>query len=164
MENSTNFYSSYSPLGLCKFNTFNTMETDKISTCLAVWGSVKLVLSGHSKRGHKIGFQDQLSLHAGQKYCRMLQESILQHFRPSLSYHLSLRPLFCLFLSGRLRQVLLNSDYTHLSIKSLHRCTWPHVAAAWRGVHCSLSLELTSAPNSNSSFNISSLSSIQHWN
>ena len=37
----------------------------------------------------------------------MLQESILQYFRPSLSYHLSLRPLFLLFLSGRLRQVLL---------------------------------------------------------
>ena len=29
--------------------------------------------------------------------------SILQYFRPSLSYHLSLRSLFCLFLSGRLR-------------------------------------------------------------
>ena len=33
--------------------------------------------------------------------------SILQYFRPSLSYHLPLSPLFCLFLSGRLRQVLL---------------------------------------------------------
>ena len=55
----------------------------------------------------KIGFQDRLSLNAGQKYCRMLQESILQYFRPSLRYHLSLRPLFCLFLGGRLRQVLL---------------------------------------------------------
>ena len=31
--------------------------------------------------------------------------SILQYFRPSLRYHLSLRPLFCLFLSGRLRRV-----------------------------------------------------------
>ena len=27
--------------------------------------------------------------------------SILQYFRPSLSYHFPLRPLFCLFLSGR---------------------------------------------------------------
>ena len=54
-----------------------------------------------------IGFQDRLSLNASQKYCRMLQESILQYFRPALSYHLSLRPLFCLFLSGRSRQVLL---------------------------------------------------------
>ena len=36
----------------------------------------------------KIGFQDQLLLHAGQKYC-----SILQYLRPSLSYHLSSRSL-----------------------------------------------------------------------
>ena len=69
--------------------------------------TVKPVLSGHSKRRPKIGFQDQLSLNAGQKYCRMLQQSILEYFRPLLSYHLSLRLLFCLFLSGRLRQVLL---------------------------------------------------------
>ena len=35
---------------------------------------VKPVLSSHSKRRPKIGFQDQLSLNAGQKYCRMLKE------------------------------------------------------------------------------------------
>ena len=35
--------------------------------------TVKPTLSGHSKRRPKIGFQDQLSLNAGQKYCRMLQ-------------------------------------------------------------------------------------------
>ena len=34
--------------------------------------TVKPVLSSHSKRP-KLGFQDQLSLNAGQKYCRMLQ-------------------------------------------------------------------------------------------
>ena len=33
--------------------------------------------------------------------------SILQYFRPSLSYHLSLRLQFCPLLRGRLRQVLL---------------------------------------------------------
>ena len=37
----------------------------------------------------------------------MLHKSILQCFRPSLSSYWSLRLLFCLFLSGRLRQVLL---------------------------------------------------------
>ena len=42
----------------------------------------------------------------------MLQRSILQYFPPSLSYHLSLRPLFYLFLSGRLRQDLLYSVLT----------------------------------------------------
>ena len=35
--------------------------------------TVKRVLSGHSKRTPKIGFKYQLSLNAGQKYCRMLQ-------------------------------------------------------------------------------------------
>ena len=34
--------------------------------------TVKAVLSDHSQRP-KIGFQDQLLLNAGQKYCRMLQ-------------------------------------------------------------------------------------------
>ena len=37
------------------------------------------------KRRPNIGLQDRLSLNAGQKV--MLQESILQYFRPSLSYH-----------------------------------------------------------------------------
>ena len=67
----------------------------------------------------KIVFQGQLSLNAGQKYCRMLQGehssiaecskgSIMQYLRPSLNYHMSLRPLFWLFLSGRFfTQVLL---------------------------------------------------------
>ena len=73
-----------------------------------IWGgTAKPVLSGHSKRRPKIGFQVRLSLNAGQKYCRMPQESILQYFPPSLSYHLSLRSLFCLFLSGHFTQVLL---------------------------------------------------------
>ena len=49
--------------------------------------TVKPVLSGHSKTRPKIGFQDQLLLNAGQKYCRMLKGSILQYFGPSLSYH-----------------------------------------------------------------------------
>ena len=39
---------------------------------------------------------------------------ILQYFRPSLSYHLSLRYLFCLILSGRLRLVLLYAHYLRL--------------------------------------------------
>ena len=43
-------------------------------------------------------------LNAGQTCCR-----ILQYIRPSLSYDLSLRSLFCLFLSGRFTQVL--TDY-----------------------------------------------------
>ena len=36
-----------------------------------------------------------------------IADGILQYFRPSFSYQFPLRPLFCLFLSGRLRQGLL---------------------------------------------------------
>ena len=38
---------------------------------------------------------------------KSIEESILQYFRPSLSNHLSLISLFCLFLGGCFRQVLL---------------------------------------------------------
>ena len=64
--------------------------------------TVKPVLSGHSKRTKKKGF------------FITIQGSILQYFWPSLSYHFPLRPLFCLFLSGRLRQVLLYSNALRL--------------------------------------------------
>ena len=64
--------------------------------------------------------------------CRLMQVksiaecsngSILQYFRPSLSYHLPLRSLFCLFLSSRFTQVLLYqltwNQSIHLSEASL---------------------------------------------
>ena len=49
-----------------------------------------------SKRG-KIGFQDQLSLNAGQKYCRMLS---LEHSAILLTFFklpFVIKILFCLF-------------------------------------------------------------------
>ena len=52
--------------------------------------------------------------------------SILQYFRPSLSYPLSLRSLFCLFLCGRLRQVLLYHTLLRLCfvvISFIYICT-----------------------------------------
>ena len=84
--------------------------TKSVDVCLLEY-AVEPDLNGHSKRRPKIRFKDRLSLNAGQKYSRMLQESILQYLGHSLSYHLVLRPLFCLFLSGRLRQVLLWFDF-----------------------------------------------------
>ena len=51
-------------------------------------------------------------------------ESILQYFRPSISYHLSVGSLFCLFLSGRLRQVLL---YSIVLLAGLMQSLRPHV-------------------------------------
>ena len=51
----------------------------------------------------KIGFQDQLSLNAGQNIAVCSRESILQYFQPASSYHLSLRSLFCLFFEWPLK-------------------------------------------------------------
>ena len=69
--------------------------------------TVKPVLRVHSKRRPKLVFNPNYPLMQVKSIAECSKGSILQYFRPSLSYHLSLRSLFCLFLSGRLRKVLL---------------------------------------------------------
>ena len=44
--------------------------------------TVKPVLSSHSKRRPKLGFQDRLSLNAGQKYCRKHSAVLLTFIKP----------------------------------------------------------------------------------
>ena len=66
----------------------------------------KTCLKRPIKKNTKIGFQDRLSLNAGQKYCRMLQgehSAILSTFI-KLQFVIK---IFVLYMSGRLRQVLL---------------------------------------------------------
>ena len=58
----------------------------------------KTCVKGPSSKRPNIGFQDQLSLNAGQKHCRILSLEHSAKYWPSLSYHLSLKSLFCLFL------------------------------------------------------------------
>ena len=74
--------------------------------------SISCVKCPISKRP-KIGFQDQLLLNAGQKYCRMLQgeHSAIRLTFIKLPLVLSFGSLFCLFLSGRFTQVLLYFEY-----------------------------------------------------
>ena len=77
-----------------KINNFTTetmvANLDSNEILLLIAYTVKPVLSGPSKKDqHWLS----RSLNAGQKYDRMLKEST------SLSHHLSLRSLFCLFLS-----------------------------------------------------------------
>ena len=113
-------YSQY-----CSEHSTNLVSTlhnnfSKFYTIFGKMCTAKPVLSGHSKRRPKIGFQDRLWLNAGQKLLQ--NESILQYFRPALSYHLSLRPLFCLFLSGRLRQVLTVDDSAGQLLKQYSGC------------------------------------------
>ena len=74
---------------------------------IALWHTVKPVISGHSKRRPKCVFKTDHGLMQVKSIAECSNGSILQYFLPSLSYHLSLRSLFRLFLSGRLWQILL---------------------------------------------------------
>ena len=69
--------------------------------------TVKPVLSGHSNRRQKLVFKNDNRLMQVQSIAECSKGSIRQCLRPSLSYHLPLRPLLCLSLNGRLRQSLL---------------------------------------------------------
>ena len=57
----------------CRTNTQTIQQLTYVGSCLQYLYTVKPVLSGHPKRRPNIRYQDQLSLNAGQKYCRMLQ-------------------------------------------------------------------------------------------
>ena len=62
-------------------------------------------LNGHSQKYQKLIFKTNYRLNQVKNIAECSKGIILQYFR---SYHLSLRYLFCLFLSGRFRQVLLS--------------------------------------------------------
>ena len=71
-----------------------------ITTCIGLLFSVytvKPVLSGHTKRRPKLVFKTDYRLMQVKSIAECSKGSILQYFRHSLSYHLSLRSLFCLF-------------------------------------------------------------------
>ena len=67
----------------------------------------KTCLKRQLKKKIKIGFQDQLSLNAGQKYCRILQAGHSAILSTFIKLPFVINTFVCLFLSGRLRQVLL---------------------------------------------------------
>ena len=91
------------------------------------------------KKKAKIRFQDDHSLMKVKSIAECSKGSILQYFEPSLSYHLPLRPLFCLYLSDRLWQVfivvagkitwktmkhtkLCKNTHTHMQDETKHTC------------------------------------------
>ena len=85
-------------------------------------GTVKPVENGHYQKDQKLVFKTNYSL--------MQVKSIAEYFRPSLSYHVSLRSLFCLFLSGCFTQVLLHVIFNHIvglfvfNIRSAVKLIW----------------------------------------
>ena len=97
--------------------------------------TVKPVLSSYSKRRPKLVYKTDYRLKQVKSIAECSNGSILQNFQPSLSYYLSLRSLFCLFLSGRLRQVLL---YTQMPLINAHA----DMSSGARGLFFCLSLNL----------------------
>ena len=73
----------------------NVKDMNMISISLDY--TVTSVLSGHSKRRLKLVFKTDYRLMKVQSIVECSKGSILQYLRPSLSYHLSIRSLFCLF-------------------------------------------------------------------
>ena len=63
----------------------------KVSTVKPVYNNCKPVLNDHSQKDRKLVFKTNYRL--------MQVKSILQCFRPSLSYQLSLRSMYCLFFN-----------------------------------------------------------------
>ena len=66
-------------------------------TCKVAYSYYSLCKMATPKRP-KIGFKTNYRLIQVKSIAECSKGSILQYFRPSLSYHLSLRSLFCLFL------------------------------------------------------------------
>ena len=92
------------------------MDVDEDSDCKldllpSAWvfkvGFYKTCLKRPLKKRSKIGFKTDYRLMQVKSIAECSNGSILHHFRLLLCNHLSLRSLFCLFLSGCLRQVLL---------------------------------------------------------
>ena len=65
------------------------------------------------KKTKKMVFKTNYRLMKIKSIAEYSKGSIPQYFRPSLSYHLSLRSLFCLFLSGRFTQALLYCKFAN---------------------------------------------------
>ena len=59
------------------------------------------------KKNTKMVFNTNYRLMQVKSIAECSKGSTLQYFRPSICYYFPLSPLICLFLSGRLRQVLL---------------------------------------------------------
>ena len=59
------------------------------------------------KEHHIMVFNTDYCLMQVKRIAECFKGSILQYFRPSLSYHSVVGPLFLSILSGRLRQVIL---------------------------------------------------------
>ena len=90
---------------MSKYTCLGFPSTQSVDTC-----PVKPVKNDLSQKDHNLVFHTNYRLMQIKSIAEWSKGSILQYFRLSFSYTLSLRSLFCLFLSGRFTQVLLYSN------------------------------------------------------
>ena len=88
---------------------YQELQAEKGVERMVGYNTVQPVYNGHSQKRQKLVFKLNYRLMQVKNIAECSKGSILQYFRPSLSYHSSFNSLFCLFLSGCLRQVLLYS-------------------------------------------------------
>ena len=96
--------------------------------------TVKPLWNNHSQKEHKSVYKTNYCLMQIKSIGEFSKGSILQFFWPSLGYHLSIRSLFCLFLSSRFTQVL----RYHI----LPACMLLHVHTEYWVVHTIWTLDL----------------------
>ena len=118
--NTTKSSGSFECLLITKCKAFSALSYGMVEI-FSSNNTVKPVLSGHSKRTPKLVFKTDYLLMQVKSIAECSKGSILQYFQPSLSYHLSLKSFFCLFLSGRLRQTLLYMCLMGISKVLWHR-------------------------------------------
>ena len=80
-----------------KSTRIQRVKDDYSAIMFVVVNTVKHVLSGHSKITPKLVFNTNCRLMQFKSIAECSKGSILQYFRPTLSYHFPLLPLFCLF-------------------------------------------------------------------
>ena len=88
------------------YKSLKTLRTIYSKTCL----------KGSLSKRPKLVFKTKYRLMQVESIAECSKGSILQYFRPSLSCHLSLRSLFCLFLSGHFTLILLHRSHDNKTI------------------------------------------------
>ena len=92
-----------------------------ISVNFGIYNTVKTCLKRPLKKYQKLVFKNNYHLMQVKNIAECSKGSILQYFRPSLSYHLSFRSLFCLFFEFVLSffEWLFYTGFTVYNIKDI---------------------------------------------
>ena len=100
---------SASPITTSIFSILKPVSVARLAGLSLTWETTKTVKpeNGHSQKDQKLICKTNYRLMQVKSISECSNGSILQYVRPSLSYDLSLRSLFCLYFSGRFTQVLL---------------------------------------------------------